>query len=178
MKHPYLFCLIATLILMGCGTPNAYVLFAQNAKSDDAMVHAINVRLPVERTPVGSKIFCGSKSTYVFAQKTDRLRLNVRDPDGEEREVDLPGDGIPLGQVTYWPEGQAVRCGLEPTSPLGANAYIMWGEFTIFFERMSHNTMRYWIGDGTMVLSYPLNEADRLKLRKHSVPAEIADLLY
>jgi len=187
-ERPVQSCLLAVLIvaflfllpffLSGCATPGTYVLFAQNAKSDADMGRAITLRLPFENQPVGATIFCESKTFLVRATKLDDTHVRVRDPDGEERDLELPGDGAPVGLVTFWPEGAAGICGIAVQSPVGTEAYVMWRDFTLFMKRTGLAQARYRISDDVLDLHYPLTAEDKALLRKRSVPMEVADLLY
>lgn len=171
------FLLLLSYLLSGCATPGTYVLFAQNAKTDADMGRAITLRLPFENQPVGATIFCESKTFLVRATKLDDTHVRVRDPDGEERELELPGDA-PVGLVTFWPEGAAATCGIAVQAPVGTEAYIMWRDFTLFMKRTGIAQARYRIADDVLDLRYPLAPEDRALLRKRSVPAEVANLLY
>lgn len=185
-ERPVFSCILAAAVaafilllpfFLGCAAPGTYVLFAQNAKSDADMGRAITLRLPLEDQPVGATVFCESKTFLVRATKLDDARVRVRDPDGEERELELPG-GAPVGLVTFWPEGQAAICGIGVQSPDGTEAYVMWRGFSLFLRRTGPATARYRIAEDVMDLHYPLTAEDRALLRKRSVPAEVADLLY
>ncbi|MFA6447195.1 MAG: hypothetical protein WCW31_02960 [Patescibacteria group bacterium] len=167
-------------LTLGCAYPKTYVIPAQTARNCDEIEHVISVRLPMITAPTGTKIFCANATQMVYAEKLDRSRIKVRYSDGKEMELDLPsGDEFPIGMVTYWlPEGKALGCGLFPSSPIGANGYIMWGEFTLFFKRVEQRKMSYVIREEEFILNYPLIPADRQLLREKSVPLEIANLLY
>jgi len=187
-ERPVLSCLFVVLVaafllflpffLSGCAKPGTYVLFAQNAKTDVDMGRAITLRLPFENQPVGASIFCESKTFLVRATKLDESHVRVRDPDGEERDLELPGDGAPVGLVTYWPEGMAGICGIAVQAPVGTEAYVMWRDFTLFMKRTGLAQARYRIADDVLDLHYPLTAEDKVLLRKRSVPVEIANLLY
>ena len=165
---------------LACAKTGTYVLFAQNAKSDADMAHAITIRLPFQNQPDGATIFCSSPSALVYARRLDNSHVSVRDPDGEERDLELPNDESPLGRVTYWPEKTARACGIAPPSPVGTHAYVMWGEFVLYLKRSGVNEMSYGVGirEEDLRLSYPLTPQDRAFLHKHAVPAEVADLMY
>ena len=176
-----LFSLVAfCLCVTACYKTGTYVLFAQNAKYDADMAHAITLRLPFQNQPDGAMIFCSSQSTQVYARRLDDSHVRVRDPDGEERTLELPNDESPIGLVTYWPEKSARFCGIAPSSPIGTHAYVMWGEFVLYLKRTGVNEMSYGVGirEDVLNLSYPLTPADRALLHRNAVPAEVADRMY
>jgi|GEM_PF-1343729 len=162
----------------GCATPGTYVLFAQNAREDKDMASAITLRLPFENQPNGAAIGCSSANMKVAAIKTDDTHIHVMDPDGQERDLEMPSAGTPVGLVTFWQDGKAQSCGLLPNAPFGTTAYIMWGEFTLFMKRVSPGKMQYLVGEDSFVLNDPLTPGDRFNLNaKHTVPKEIASIL-
>lgn len=189
-KHPVLsvllvigfaiWLLLLPFFLSGCAKPGTYVLFAQNAKHDADMAHAITLRLPLMNQPEGAMIFCRSPSTMVFAKRIDDYNVRVRDPDGEERQLKMPKDESPVGLVTYWPEKSAQTCGIAPPSPVGTTAMLMWGEIVLFMKRTGQSEMSYEVGirEATLRLHYPLTPEDRVLLHKNAVPSEIANILY
>jgi len=172
--------LFFSVFLCSCAKTGTYVLFAQNAKHDSDMAHAITIRLPFQNQPDGAMIFCFSPSTQVYAKRLDDSHVHVRDPDGEERDLELPNDESPVGLVTYWPEKSAQTCGIAPPSPVGTHAYIMWGEFVLYMRRSGQDEMSYGIGlrEDILRLHYPLTPADRALLHKYAVPDEVANRLY
>ncbi|MBI5654398.1 hypothetical protein HZC53_01960 [Candidatus Uhrbacteria bacterium] len=187
-KHPVLsvlflvaiatWLLLLPFFLLGCATPNTYVLPAQSAKTDADFERVITLRLPFENQPTGAAIACESKDYRIFAIKIDDYRVHVREHDGEERDLEMPGDGSPRGLVTVWPDGGATKCGLANLTPVGTEAYVMWREFTLFMKRTGIAQARYRIAGDVLDLHFPLTPEDRTLLRKRSVPSEIADLLY
>lgn len=180
MKNLRFLCLVATLILMGCAGSNTYMLFAENARDDNDARTKITLRTPVDRTPVGTLIFCSAGKALAFAQKLSDDKLRVRYTDGEIEEIKLLGTGEHIGRITYWPTDnrRAVRCGLDPSSPLHAFAYFMWGEFTLFLQRTGPGTQAIWVGDDKRLAAFPLlTDEDRKWLAGHSVPVEIQTLL-
>lgn len=170
--------LLLPFFLSGCAVPNTYVLPAQSAKTDADFERVITLRLPFENQPAGSAIFCESKDYRIFAVKIDDFHVHVREHDGEERDLEMPGDGSPRGLVTVWPDGGATKCGLADLTPVGTEAYVMWRDFTLFMKRTGIAQARYRIAGDVLDLHFPLTSEDRALLRKRSVPSEIADLLY
>lgn len=179
MKSQLLFASLMT-ILMGCAGSNTYMIFAENARDDNDARTKITLRMPVDRTPDGTLIFCSANKALSFAKKLSDRKLIIRYTDGKTNEVELLRTGEHIGQVTYWPtdNGRAARCGIDPSSPEHAFAYFMWGEFTLFLEKTTQNIQTIWVGDDKRLASFPmLTGEDRRWLADHSVPSEILNLL-
>jgi len=180
-KNTLLLVMITVLAfwLMQCGRPSTYVLFAGNAKDDTAMRNAITLRLPLEGQPQGAMIFCETGQARVLAMRVDNSHVRVRETDGEERMLETPNDGFPVGLVTFWPNGKAEHCGIAPPAPVGTSAYILWGEFTLYMQKVEPNIIKYRAGleGDSMSLPFPLTPDARATLYKHAVPKEVVDLL-
>ena len=171
--------IMCAALLTACGRPNTYVLFAGNAKTEKAMENTITLRMPLESQPDGAMIFCEAGAAREMAMRLDARRVKVRETDGEERTLETPHDGIPIGLVTFWPSGKAQHCGIAPPSPAGTGAYFLWGEFTLFLTKVSPGLISYRVGlsDDVLRLPDPLTQEARVQLNKNAVPWEIISLL-
>jgi len=169
---------ICLACLAACGRANTYVLFAQNAKDDSAMDHAITLRLPLKDQPVGATVSCLAGKTRTAATRLDDCRIKVQDLDGEERVIDTPCDGNHIGLITYWPNNRAEKCGIDPQSPVGTKIVVLWGEFEMTLSRVDRDKQAVGFGKESFEISCPLAPADREALKRRGVPDEIASLLY
>ncbi len=166
-------------LAVACAYPKTYVIPAQTARNCDEIEHVISLRFSLETAPVGIRLFCRTDAQAVYAEKLSRSQVKIQYSDGKEATLDLPsGDASPAGMATHWREGQAKICGMSESSPIGAAAYVLWGEFTLFFRRVGPDKMVYINRAESFTLNYPLTPEDRLELHKKSVPLEIANLLY
>jgi hypothetical protein len=169
---------LGAVTVLACAKPGTYVLFAANARDDRDMEKTPTLRLPMDSDqPPGAMIFCEAGKMRVEARKLDGLHVAVRDPDGLERTLETPGDGAPVGLITFWPDGAANRCGLASETPVNSLAFVLWGEFFLVMKRIEPDKMFYRLGEKTLVLGFPLSEADRKTLADNAVPERIANLL-
>jgi len=179
MRHAFFVCLcLIAALLAGCGAPNTYVIFAQNFSDDEALNHAISIRLPLENQPAGAMISCEAGKIRVSAIRLDQSRVRIHDFDGKEWVYEAPDDALPVGLITKWPAGSAEKCGIDPLAPVGTQAYFLWGRRYVFLQRVALNQLRVRVDEDSADLSFPLAERDRAKLRKLSVPEQIVRIMY
>jgi hypothetical protein len=163
---------------LGCGKAPTYILFAGNARDDNDVERVPSLRLPFTGQPDGARIFCEGDGTHVWALKIDDGKIRVRDPDGLERVLDLPGDGAPVGLVTFWPQGTARHCGIAPDSPVGTYAFWMWRQLLIRMRKLGEGKMLYVLGEAELVLNEPLKGEDRRLLLEETVPDRLVSTMY
>ncbi len=176
-----LFVALSGVAVFACGSGSrTFVLFAADAREDKDMARVPTVRLPLWNQPPGATIFCQVGSVRVSATRYDDTRVKLRKLDGSEEVVEVPDDdGMPAGLTTHWPNGVvADRCGLDPSSPIGSRAYVLWGAMTLRLERTDPEFVTYGNGEEYLRLHLPLTDADRAVLHRHAVPVEIVRLLH